>query len=445
MLDLNETRYLCIAFIVGFILLFKPWLHGIDSPGYYAWVRSVVIDGDIDVKSELLRYWENSHRVVESPTGYTYNMYAVGCAVLWLPFFLVGHGLTLLAQGAGWDLAADGYSSLYIWCVSLGSCLYGLAAILLTFQILREHFSKSVSLAALIGVWFSSTLVFYMYSSPLMSHANDTFAFALFALLSKRGLETMNCRRILAMGAAAGLCALIRQQNAILVFPALGLLAWIRMRSSRGLPVKHRVLFIVRDAALFSVAWWAAFSPQVAIWRVVYGKWIVTNPFYLEVELGFHPFQFATFGVLFSTGNGLFTFTPLLLFGVAGLFLGLRRRTVDVNTLLTLAFLLQLYLVSSVTFWATSGPGARYFTNLAPAFALGLGRIIEILRKRFQLSKICVVLACFIAWQLILIVRYSLRDIPRSGSIPLDELLIGQFTAIPKYFFRIIEVLLSRW
>ncbi len=33
MLDLNETRYLYIAFIVGFILLFKPWLHGIDSPG----------------------------------------------------------------------------------------------------------------------------------------------------------------------------------------------------------------------------------------------------------------------------------------------------------------------------------------------------------------------------------------------------------------------------
>ena len=41
-------------------------------------------------------------------------------------------------------------------------------------------------------------------------------------------------------------------------------------------------------------------------------------------------------------------------------------------------------------------------------------------------------------------VRYILEDIPRMGSLPLGELIIGQFTVIPRYLDRIIQILLTR-
>jgi hypothetical protein len=41
-------------------------------------------------------------------------------------------------------------------------------------------------------------------------------------------------------------------------------------------------------------------------------------------------------------------------------------------------------------------------------------------------------------------VRYALEDIPRSGAIPIEKLILGQFTALPRYLERIIQILLTR-
>jgi hypothetical protein len=44
-----------------------------------------------------------------------------------------------------------------------------------------------------------------------------------------------------------------------------------------------------------------------------------------------------------------------------------------------------------------------------------------------------------------LILRYVLEDIPRiGGSISYRDLFIGQFTVIPRYFDRIVEILVTR-
>ena len=57
------------------------------------------------------------------------------------------------------------------------------------------------------------------------------------------------------------------------------------------------------------------------------------------------------------------------------------------------------------------------------------------------LTTVCL---SFVAYNGVLMVRYVLEDIPRSGPVPLGELIIGQFTALSRYHDRIIQILMTR-
>jgi hypothetical protein len=114
------------AFLVLFtvtILLINPSIRG-DGNGYYAYVRSVVIDHDLCFENEYRRgdpafvrsSFSSDGRLnldLQLPNGYVRNQWAVGPAVLWGPFFLVAHALVGLLNLLGAAIPADGYSAPY--------------------------------------------------------------------------------------------------------------------------------------------------------------------------------------------------------------------------------------------------------------------------------------------------------------------------------------------
>lgn len=63
-----------------------------DDTGYYAFLRSSFIDGDFDFFNE--RGYAHAEKI--NPTGYVFNNWQMGQAILFLPFFLAGHGLAHL-------------------------------------------------------------------------------------------------------------------------------------------------------------------------------------------------------------------------------------------------------------------------------------------------------------------------------------------------------------
>ncbi|MEE9617790.1 MAG: glycosyltransferase family 39 protein [Anaerolineae bacterium] len=212
---------LVIIFLVAFPVLFKPWIHGADTIGYYSWLRSLVIDGDLQTADEFEHFgmgWLNTY----ADTGLRDNPGAVGSAVLWSPWFLAAHGLTLLGRALGLPWAADGYGQQHILAISLGSAVYAFVALLLAYRLARNFFALPMAALAVAAVCLASPLVFYMYSHPLMSHANDTFAYALFLLTWHRTRKQRSVAQYGLLGLTAALCALVRNQNAVLVvFPLL--------------------------------------------------------------------------------------------------------------------------------------------------------------------------------------------------------------------------------
>jgi hypothetical protein len=195
---------------------------------------------------------------------------------------------------------------------------------------------------------------------------------------------------------------------------------------------------------IFSLGWWLVYSPQTIVWRIVFGHWIELNPYAGGAGVGFNWLHPHIFGVLFSTNRGLFIWTPLMLPAVLG-WLCLRQKTRQLTAMLVTNFVLQFYVVASWGAWSGSAAfGQRFFTNMVPAFALGLAALLNVLQQRVRFRWIASACALFVVWNGLLLIRYVLEDIPRIGSVPLSELIVGQFTVLPRYLDRIIQILLTR-
>jgi hypothetical protein len=177
----------------------------------------------------------------------------------------------------------------------------------------------------------------------------------------------------------------------------------------------------------FAAALFIIFSPQLATYKILNGvfapsshvteKFVWTAPYALKV--------------LFSTNHGLFSWTPILFFAVAGL-VPLFRRDRLLAVCFAAAFLAGVYLVGSYSTWSGGGAfGARRFVNCTVIFVLGLAMLIDWLRARIELRWLAIAGAAFVAWNFLLIVQYVTNMIPREGAIDFSQMIYNQFFDVP--------------
>jgi hypothetical protein len=115
------------------------------------------------------------------------------------------------------------------------------------------------------------------------------------------------------------------------------------------------------------------FIPQMAYWHFVTGKFLVYSyqnygfPFWMAPKIGV---------VLFGTYNGWFTYTPLVLFALAGLFIQLWRK--QMNSLAVLLILILCIYINASWWFPTFGAavGQRAMIDYLPLLALPLAFII---------------------------------------------------------------------
>jgi hypothetical protein len=444
---------LALIYLLALATLFKPWVHGIDGAGYYAWVRSAVIDRDLDTYNEFQHYeatqdeelqsttWRNFFRRTE--TGLWSNHYPVGSAVLWSPFFLLAHALTRSLNLAGYSIAPDGYSSLYVAFSTFGSTVAAFVGLVLVYRIARELYGEFAATLATASIWLASPLVFYMYMHPSMSHANDAFVNALFVWVWYATQQARSGRGWLALGLAGGLAALVRTQNVLLVaFPGLELLEEF-ITSLRQRSVGN-ALRSVGKGCLFAVAFLLAFAPQMLVWKAVFGSYIVLNPQQVSSGYGFNLWSPNFWNALFSSNHGLFIWNPLLLPATLGVWL-LAGRERRLALLLATAFLLQLYVIGSWVAWhGTVAFGARFFVNSVPMFVLGLAALVDRLQRRVSATVLTAAGAVFVAWNFLLIVQYVLQLIPRAGPVSIAQMVSNQFTMVPRSLNKVLGLWMAR-
>ena len=70
---------------------------------------------------------------------------------------------------------------------------------------------------AAVAVWIGTPLLFYMYVTPIFSHACSAFATSLFLWTWIRVRDRWSVRGAIALGAAGALMAMVREQDVFFV------------------------------------------------------------------------------------------------------------------------------------------------------------------------------------------------------------------------------------
>ncbi len=319
-----------------------------DGVFYYSWLRSLVVDRDFHFANEYQHFHVSQPL---SPRGVPGNKYSLGPALFWLPSYLSTHQL----------IRGDGYELPYQLMVGLSSVLASLFGLLLLFRLLCQYFSRLVSLTTVATVALATNLLFYGAVDPVNSHAVSFFAACLYL-----NLFFLPRPRAFAVGLSFGFLSSIRLQDLL-----FGLLL---------IPRRKRL----QVSTLF-LGFVIGFLPQLVAWQALYGT-IWKNP-YLAGGETFSFFKPHLLGVLFSSSNGLFLWTPATLLGFVGLLFP-KSRISHTHWLLAV-FLLELYLIASWgTWWQGASFSGRMLVSSLPLLSFGLASVFERLQKYVLLRKL---------------------------------------------------------
>ncbi len=354
------TLYTLHAAVVG------KTVYG-DGIYYYSWLRSLVVDQDIDFTNEYTFFGADQ---MDTPIGREGNIYPFGPALLALPVFL-----PLFAVFGG-----SGYEILYQYVVGVAYVNYAVLGLVLLFVTLSRMVQTQNALKTLVITAFGTNLLFYGAIDTVNSHAVSFFCSALLLAL----LLYRKSTHPFSLGALLGLMTLMRTQDIL-----FGILALPTLISTKRILLFLSGLFVV-------------LLPLAVSWNVLYGSWFISPYLYLPG----YTFNWTTpkiLEVLLSPNNGLFLWTPAAALGFGGLLLGWNQTKSRQYILSIIVFLLQLYTVASWSvWWQGASFSGRMFVGCLPLLAIGISFIAP---KITQLHIIAT-----ITYNAVLIVFFLLRN-----------------------------------
>jgi hypothetical protein len=436
-------------------------VYASDEVQYFAYLRSVWFDRDLDFTNEYTYFVErypqalagfkktNLDRLSDRgtptgpPTGLPQNFGPIGAAALWAPFYAVGHLAALGLHAVDPRVAVDGYSSPYIWAITTGSAILTAVALLLLYGLAAELSGRAAAFWATLGAWLGTPVIFYSHGAPAYSHAGSLFAVTLFLIAWQRTRPLLERRawHWLLLGALAALVTMVREQDGIIPVAVVGaelalatpaLVGELRARNWRPLGR------LIGGGAAMLAAWLVCFTPQLLAYRVLNGEFR-PNQNVTDKMLSWVPRW--TVDVIFSPEYGLAFWTPLVVPALLGL-VWLWRKDRTLTLALALMFLATWYITAVYNTGPSRGSfGARRFLNCTPVFLLGLAALYAALRER-RLSALAPALTCLgIWWNLGLVVQFALQLMNRQR-LELDVILYNQVVALPAQALDIVRRLL---
>jgi len=439
--DARARRILTVLFLLSLAFV-NPWVRG-DGVGYYAYVRSLLIDGDLHFENEylagnttfVLAKVDDNGRLLPNlftATGHVGNNFSVGPAILWAPFLLVAHGTVKVMNLLGLETPADGYSRPYIWTMAIATALYGYGGLLISFRLARHYFEETWAFLATVGIWLGSSLPVYMYFNPSWSHAHSAFAVALFLWYWHRTRGPRSPLQWILLGLLGGLMMNVYYPNALAMLAPF--VESIRSYLRRWQENSHRWAAVGRllvGNLLFLVTAAIVFLPTLITRWIIYGHPLQTGYRPIADWNWTHP---ELWNVLFSANHGLLSWTPILVLSLAGLFL-FRRIDRELALSLGLTFLAFYYLIASHLYWhGIASYGNRFFVSLTPVFVLGLAATLHLFQNLGpRRGKVLAsgMLGLFILWNAGLIFQWGTHLIPPRGPISWREAARNQMTVVP--------------
>jgi len=446
-----EHRILAVIFLLFFFLLtplglFNDWIPPLtqkgvysvtkidqgDDTGYYAFIRSAFFDKDFDFFNE--RNYAHSQKIM--PTGYVFNNWQIGQAILYLPFFLAGHAVANVLNGVGIPVSIDGYSFPYYMSSALAAHVYMFAGLLILFNLLKNHYSKVVSFISTLGIWLGSSLIYYTFIRQRMAHVPEFFSATLFLVVWLKDRKSNFSNPPVLAAILLAFLSTIRLTN--IAYILIYLIDWFLLRYK----IKNLASEKIEDIKYFltfSGVFLLGFLPQLFVWQKINGVPFpkhITGMASDSIE-GFNLQKYINrlTDIFIGEDWGIIYSMPLMLLAVYGLFF---LKSVIAESKPGIVVFFTFLLAISVIFPAPDAYGERYLFPTIPLLAFGLANVLT----KYWHSKVLRNVSLFFAFacvaaQYLMLVQYktSLKyDNPKFSVIALAE--------IPSLLFQRTEELL---
>jgi hypothetical protein len=396
-----------------------------DGHGYYAWLRSLLIDGDWSFDNEFDEHNPLGDYVPlpssRTARGLRTNQWSVGPACVWALTVVPGHFGVEALQAHGCPWPADGYALPYQLLVGVTTLLASFLGLAFVYGMCRRYADPGRAALAAAILTLGSGIVFYGAIEVTMAHSLGPTAVAGLCWYWLRTYGSARPGRWLLVGVLVGVASLMRWQLVTFaVLPAGECLLALR-RGRRG---------AVRGLMLAGVGAAVAFLPQVIAWHAVYGQLFVTP---ISVAHNWTAPDFRR--VLLDTDRGLFYWTPITLLACLGFVCWFRQPAPESGgegetpaeplALLLAAFGLQAYVLASL--WGEAvqlgvSYGLRHFTETVVVLAPGLALLLT--RGSARQYRVALGLCCvLVLWNLLVICQYRYGWIPAAAGATPAELL----------------------
>ena len=408
---LNQIKQLKLCAFVIFSILFFYSLSSVklhnatsvinsDVTAYYTYLPAVFIYQDVELKfiNNLPNVWYQNIWRYKTKTDKSALKMTSGLAILYLPFFLLGHLLATVLE-----YPPNGYSIPYAIMLLVAGIFYTSAAFYYTGRLLAKYFKFSVALITSLLLIFATNLLIYSSSLGAYSHAFNFFLFTFFLWKTIEYYDLPNIKTALTLGLTFGLITLIRPTNGLIalffiLFNVINLKGFIT-RCKLFLNNYTHILLLVSIAILVWI-------PQLLYWNHISGEFF----HYSYGDEGFFFDNPRIMRGLFGFRKGWLIYTPIMSLALIGLiimaFLNKTRKAFFLPTIIFVP--INIYIVLSWWCWWYGGSfGQRAFIDSYATLAIPLAFVIErglSLNKRMKyivlpILVFFVYLNCFQSWQ----------------------------------------------
>jgi hypothetical protein len=372
-----------------------------DVFGSYLYLPALFYHNDIQISDrtwpdELRKKYDSSgtlYQIHPLENGNNVIQYSSGQAVLMLPAFVVAH---FIAGAIGAE--QDGFSIPYQLSIAVWSFVMVVVGLYYLRRLLLIFFTDGVSAAVLLLLAFGTNYFVQTTGAISTSHTYLFALYAIFLFYVVRWHATYRIAHLVIFTLALGLMCLTRPTELLAVFIPL---FWNCLSPAE---VWSKLKNRKKEILIFAVLMVVCALPQLIYWKTISGHWLVMS--YANPGEGFDFLTPHTFNFLFSFRKGLFVYTPLLLFSLAG-FIYLWRHHRQYFWPLIIFLLINLYVISSWScWWYAHSFSQRSVVHTLPVFAILIGfMLLWFMQKkwRFYIGSLlvvsCAVLSMFQSWQ----------------------------------------------
>lgn len=383
---LNNLGFCAISIVLILIILLSPFPHNAlswDIFGYYLYLPLVFIYQDLGLKdfqviNTILDTYHNTstfYQAMPALDGHWVMKYPMGMALLYSPFFFIGHLWAL-----SFNYPVDGFSLPYQASLLYGSFVYTLFGLYFYWKAMRIFFKQTTVFILIILITFGTNYLVHtvFHGQGLMTHNYLFNLFACVLYLTIRWHEKPKLRYAIGLGFAIGLAALSRPTEIML---ALVPILW----NTGGKVAYQQKLRIVTSnwkSIVYSVMIVAVLgSAQLIYFKAFTGKFFFNNYGNNPGE-GMEFFNPYITDVLFSFRKGWLVYTPLMIFALVGFIPMYIKMRVQFYAVL-LFFLVSFYFIASWScWWYADCFSQRALIPMYVFLSLPLGILIEYIQEK---------------------------------------------------------------